>query len=222
MRIPWRLSLLVIALCAPQTATAELAVCDEAARRASELTGVPLPLLLAVTRVETGRGTPSAPWPWTVNSAGKGYWFATQRQAQDFATNQIAAGQTSLDIGCFQMNHRWHRDRFTSLTAMFDPAQNALQAARFLLELRQSEGGWTAAAAAYHSRDDKRGATYLRKIATFTGTAEAPVNPDISEPVRLAAHNTTPSPLFIGGKIGSPGSLVPLGGGLIPLVTMDQ
>lgn len=221
MRILWRVAMLLAVFFDARVAAADAMACDTAARSASELTGVPLPLLLAVTRVETGRGTPSTPWPWTINSAGRGHWFQTVQQAQDFVASQIAAGQNNLDIGCFQMNYRWHRNRFASVAAMLDPGENALQAARFLLELRESEGGWTAAAAAYHSRDRERGTSYLRKITAFTGTADAPAD---TAPVELATRASigSPAPLFIGGKIGSPGSLVPLGGGSLALVTMDQ
>ena len=54
--------------------------CDRAARRASRLEGVPLDVLKAISRVETGRAKNGRlePWPWTVNVEGRGYWFATE------------------------------------------------------------------------------------------------------------------------------------------------
>ena len=54
-------------------------LCDAAAEQAAAENGVPLALMRAVTRVETGRD--NAPWPWTLNIAGTPYRFATRQAA---------------------------------------------------------------------------------------------------------------------------------------------
>jgi len=53
--------------------TAEL--CDAAAQRAAMSEDVPVNILRAITRVETGRRTDGhlKPWPWAVNLEGKEY-----------------------------------------------------------------------------------------------------------------------------------------------------
>jgi soluble lytic murein transglycosylase-like protein len=50
-----------------------------------------------------------------------------------------------------QINHYYHGERFSSVEAMLDPAQNVDYAARFLKELREREGSWTMAVARYHA-----------------------------------------------------------------------
>ena len=46
-----------------------------------------------------------------------------------------------------QINAHFHRSRFASLAAMFDPAANVDYAARFLKALKAREGSWTLAVA---------------------------------------------------------------------------
>lgn len=140
--------------------------CDAAARSAAADIGVPLDVMLAVTRAETGRTTDGRfqPWPWTVNMAGQGHWFSTRQDAYDYVLTQFNAGLRNFDIGCFQINHRWHADGFASLEAMFDPQQNALYAARFLRRLHSETGDWPLAIGAYHSRTPKYAKRYRARV----------------------------------------------------------
>lgn len=174
---------------------------------------MPLGLLQAISRVETGRGDPAKPWPWTINSEGQGYWFATRGEATDFARSEIAAGRTAFDMGCFQMNLRWHGQRFSSLDDMIDPDRNAQEAARFLSELHAERGNWTAAAAAYHSRDAGRARGYLQRVAEAVGQQPASAQ---------APAETTPRPntypLLVSGAPAALGSVVPAGQALRPLI----
>jgi|GEM_PF-2243057 len=143
------------------------ALCDTAARRAASQTGVPLDILVAVTRAETGRTTNGRfhSWPWTVNMAGRGYWFPTRTAAHEYARDQSEAGLRSFDIGCFQINHRWHAGEFASLDAMFDPMKNARYAAQFLRQLHLETGDWSLAIGAYHSRTPKYAKRYRERIS---------------------------------------------------------
>jgi hypothetical protein len=102
----------------PQDAAAGThATCDIAAAEAAAETGVPLSILRALARTESGRTRDGvfAPWPWTVNNAGDGRWFPGLTSAQDHVSRLRAAGETNLDIGCFQINLRWHGHAFSSL-----------------------------------------------------------------------------------------------------------
>lgn len=158
------------------------ALCDAAARHASRATGVPVSVLQAISLTETGRrrGGTTRPWPWTVNMEGKGHWFPTRDAALAFVDARAAAGARSFDLGCFQLNHRWHGDAFASFTDMFDPEANALYAARFLSTLYDEFGDWTRAAGAYHSRTPELARRYTARfsqyMAALTGAAPpAPV-----------------------------------------------
>jgi hypothetical protein len=129
-------------------------ICDQAASEASAQTGVPLAVLQAISLTETGRKRAGRfrPWPWTVNMEGKGLWFDTEDDARAYVYSQYKRGARSFDVGCFQINYKWHGQAFASIDAMFDPVANAVYAAEFLRGLRAEEGSWSAAAGAYHSR----------------------------------------------------------------------
>lgn len=163
----WRLALLLALIAAPVAASQRpaadiAAICDEAARIGASASEAPLEILRALTRTETGRRLDGAfrPWPWTVNMEGEGFWFETREEALAFVRARRAAGARSFDIGCFQINFRWHGGAFESIEAMFDPALNARYAAKFLDELK-SEGaaGALRSAAIIPEHPNSRGAT---------------------------------------------------------------
>lgn len=154
-------------------------VCDQAAQSASQRTGVPVNVLMAITRTETGTkkfGT-WGPWPWTVNVAGKGAWFSDYTSALRHAQNALGQGRKSFDVGCFQLNYKWHSGGFASLETMFRPEENALYAANFLAELKTEFGTWTAAAGAYHSRNPKYANKYKKIFEKMM--AQLPESPKI-------------------------------------------
>ncbi len=184
--------------------------CDQAADQAARATGVPAAVLMAIARVETGRtiGGALAPWPWTVNEAGVGSFFETEDKALQHVTEAMATGATNIDIGCFQVNLRWHGVKFASLDAMFDPVENALYAARFLQTLYGEHGSWDGAVGAYHSRRPDAAQGYLRKVANVL---EAPLPTNALVEGRVAGTATVPRenrfPLLQGGTGGENGSL---------------
>lgn len=179
-------------------------LCDLAAYRAAGDHGVPVDILLSITRVETGRGSAQAPWPWTINADGQSHWFDTAQEAMDFAAAQLGAGSANFDVGCFQVNLKWHPDAFASLDEAFDPARNADYAARFLAQLFEAEGDWKAAVASYHSQTPDRRTDYIGRIeAAFANQTETAL-PDATTP---PAEN--PFPLLLNGEAAGFGSLVP-------------
>lgn len=194
------------------------AVCDIAAQRAAQNTGVPIAILLSIARVETGRavGGQFAPWPWSTNVSGKGYFFDSADEAIDFADDLLANGNSNFDVGCFQINLRWHSKNFGSLQEAFDPESNAVYAAQFLTELFQSEGSWAAAVAAYHSRTPDLAQSYLQKVkATWEKIQDVGQTEIPAEVVELTPRINR-YPLLQSGQIGNTGSLVPqLGAGTI-------
>lgn len=142
--------------------------CDLAAERAATTSTVPLEVLRSISLVETGRSVSGEmqSWPWTINYDGKGYWFESSRQAIDFGDGLLAKGITNFDVGCFQVNLRWHPNAFESLADAFDPSENASYAASYLLELLNLHGEWPKAVSSYHSRAEAKGYAYLKKVQT--------------------------------------------------------
>ena len=149
--------------------------CISAAQDAAAASDVPLSVLLAITQTETGRteGGITRPWPWTVNMEGEGHWFDSRDEAIAFATAQFDRGARSFDIGCFQVNYRWHAENFISIEQMFDPVANATYAAGFLADLRGETGDWSLAAGAYHSRTEEYATRYRARFDALRSAAVA-------------------------------------------------
>lgn len=161
------------------------ALCERAAMQAAAETGVPADIMGALTLSETGRrhGGAVRPWAWSVNAEGAGSWFDVPQQALAFAHDRIAQGRSNVDIGCFQLNFRWHGQHFPSLNAMFDPLTNARYAARFVRDLYGETGDWRRAAGMFHSRSPAEAARYLNRFDElrqafqqkgFSGLGDAP------------------------------------------------
>ena len=154
---------------------------------------------------------------------GKGVWFDGREDAQDYVDRNFARGARSFDVGCFQINYRWHGQAFSSLEEMFEPLANARYAARFLNELYGEFGDWSKAAGAYHSRTPKFANRYRARFDRF----RARLGDTPPPPVEVAAYQgnkqnepAIPAPQDLrqnlypllqrkGGTQG-PGSLVPL------------
>lgn len=181
------------------------ALCEAATFRASQATGVPLDVLQAIALAESGRSRNGRhrPWPWTANFGGQGHFFGNSAEAQLAVLERQAAGSTNFDIGCFQINYRWHGQAFASIAAMFDPETNALYAAGFLKRLRAETGDWAAAAAAYHSRTPEHAERYLARVESILAMGQLPFDADLS------AVRENRFPLLQTGAAGAIGSLVP-------------
>jgi hypothetical protein len=167
------------------------ALCDAAAIAAAQETGVPRDILLTLTRVETGRGGSDAapdPWPWTLNMAGRGVWYHDADTALAAATRAVASGLRNIDIGCFQLNFRWHGSGFASLSAMLSPAQNARYAANFLRDLHDEFGDWTLAAGAFHSRTPRHATRYLARFHQIRAALPANIMARGPGPLAMAAR----------------------------------
>lgn len=192
------------------TAMAAPMPCEEAARRASQETGVSLALLRAIMLAESGRdmGQGRAAWPWTVQSQGQGYWLDTPEQALILVQDLLDQGVTNIDLGCFQINIHWHSQAFPSLEAMLDPEANARYAAAYLLELHAQTGDWRRAAGAYHSRDATRAETYVARLVALhneTATTDPAAEPEPSQTGTAAAPLVRMGgPIIVLGSLSGP------------------
>lgn len=168
----WRRSSLVLFLAllwlpAAAATARDATVCAEAATEAARASGVPEGWLQAIALVESGRsdGPGRTAWPWAVNDHGEGFWFAGKREAMRHVERRLAAGKTSVDVGCFQINWRWHGQAFDSLAQAFEPWANARYAARFLSRLYEETGSWPAAVGRYHSATPHLNKAYRARVA---------------------------------------------------------
>ena len=215
----------MLLICGAAHSRSDATTCDIAAEHAAQNSDVPLELLLAISRVETGRGAKGRmqPWPWTINQGGQGHWFDTADQAISYANDLLAQGEENFDVGCFQINLHWHSKNFASIEDMFDPEANAAYAATFLNSLFHSEGGWPEAVAAYHSRSPDQAQPYLAKVETALNDlrpkteAVSPAPEDLMADATVTPPRANGFPLLQAGGHGTAASLVPLTDGVMPL-----
>lgn len=147
---------------------ADLAVCQRHVQSSERAQRIPQGLLAAISLVESGRGLGPdgslVAWPWTINAAGEGQYFDTKEEAIATTRQLIDDGLRSIDIGCMQINLRYHPDAFASLEHAFDPARNVAYGASYLRQLHRLQGSWPKAVERYHSSDDGRRADYRDKV----------------------------------------------------------
>jgi hypothetical protein len=172
-RLIFGLSALVMLACGASAETAQpddeeyyAAMCERAIVNGARRGGVPPEVLYAISLTETGRMTGGRlrPWPWAINREGKGHWFKNREEAVAFGKQSLADGRKSFDVGCVQINYRWHGHAFPSLDDMFDPEWTATYAAQFLRTLYEERGDWSAAAGAYHSLSPEFATVYRKRF----------------------------------------------------------
>lgn len=126
--------------------------CEIEILRASQKYGVPVGILYAVGLTETGhKGTLR---PYALNIEGKASFPKSAADAERAFAEARRSGKTLIDLGCMQINHRYHGDRFASLGEMLDPHRNVDYAARFLADLKRRHESWSMAVARYHAGPD--------------------------------------------------------------------
>lgn len=104
------------------------------------------------------------PWPWTVNVNGRGYYYENKQQAIAAVKEFMNEGKTSIDVGCMQINLKYHPDAFYSLEQAFEPKYNVGYGASLLTKHYKRQKSWRTAIKYYHNRDPKKGKRYLAHI----------------------------------------------------------
>ena len=173
-------------------------VCDQAAKYASEKTGVPFAILRAISWAETGHRNAESKtfgsWPWAVQSMGRGNWLSSREAAVFFVENLIAKGERNIDIGCFQLNFHWHGSAFQNLEAMIMPENNALYAAQFLQKLYHETGDWRIAVGQYHSQDKARAQAYVDRLKSIYNTHIGADSLTVAQNRPVQQDNQAPNP----------------------------
>ena len=142
--------------------------CEKIANRIESETNLPIHLLSSISRVEAGRKLSSGEvkgWPWSINHAGKGLYFETKKGALKYLKNAVSNGSKNIDVGCMQLNYRWHKGAFNSLDDMFDPEKNIQYAAKFVKELYGRHQNWEDVIKHYHSNKKKFNVPYYQKVS---------------------------------------------------------
>ncbi|WP_183448438.1 transglycosylase SLT domain-containing protein [Microvirga lupini] len=141
-------------------------LCEREMMRASGLYGVPLGMLYSVGLTETGkRGSLQ---PYAMNVEGKAVFSNSASEAIQKFDQASRSGARLIDMGCMQINHLYHREKFPSLESMLNPRMNVEYAARFLKELKARHETWTMAVARYHAgpNNDPAQKRYVCRVIT--------------------------------------------------------
>lgn len=144
--------------------------------------GIPGGLLQAISLAESGRWFDDAgatkgeiiAWPWTVTTGGKGHFLPSRIDAIAFVQSLQANGVENIDVGCMQINLKYHPDAFSSIEQAFNAHANAAYAADFLKVRHAVSNSWLQAAGDYHSTTPKLNQTYRQKVSKlWKKTAQA-------------------------------------------------
>jgi tetratricopeptide (TPR) repeat protein len=131
---------------------------------------IPQGLLTAISLAEAGRPAPTGElmaWPWTINVNGDGQFFETKEEAVAATRKFLDEGQRSIDVGCMQVNLRYHPNAFKTIEEAFEPGTNIAYGAKFLSSLREMQGSWPKAVERYHSSDDGRREQYRERVVAL-------------------------------------------------------
>ena len=177
-------------------------ICLAEARRAEEQHGVPSGLLQSITRVEAGRKTVTGefmPWAWTLNDAGEGLFFASKEAALGYLEDAVGDPEHSVDVGCMQVNTKWHSEGFLNIADMLDPSQNADYAAIFLLDLKAAHGSWDDAVKHYHSALPEKNIAYhqrvLSELESYLASASSVTSGAVPDAVEPSTIVPVPEPI---------------------------
>lgn len=126
-------------------------------------------------------------WPWTVNVKGVGYHFSSRDEAIEFTKKKQSEGITSIDVGCMQINLKYHPEAFASLEQAFSPRRNIAYGAKHLKEKYNSSGNWNKAIGHYHSYNKVHSQKYSDNVSRFA---------DSMDDYRVEMNKLKPSQLF--------------------------
>jgi soluble lytic murein transglycosylase-like protein len=123
--------------------------CEAEILRAADRYGIPAGILYAVGLTETGNK--GSLQPNALNIEGKAVFPRSRTEALADFNAARQQGKTLIDLGCMQINHRYHGAAFRSVDEMLDPHRNVDYAARFLASLHARHETWSMAVARYHA-----------------------------------------------------------------------
>ena len=154
-------------------------LCDQSIEIVAQNSFVPREIIYKIARLESGRHVNGrhVSWPWSINNGGKGYFLKDSTTALSMLSSLVAQGKTNIDVGCMQLNIRWHAEFFDGLRQMMNPSDNVRYAVRYLEQLYKETGSWEKAVKFYHSRNAKFNSVYYAKYKKMkspdTGTVLA-------------------------------------------------
>ena len=129
---------------------------------------LPNKLLTSISLVESGivEGNTVNPWPWSLNVNGKSKYFNNKKDTLSFLEESLKKNR-NIDVGCMQINYKFHGHNFKNLDHILNPEENVKYAAEFLKKLFKRHKSWNEAISRYHSSEPARKRIYLTKVRSF-------------------------------------------------------
>ena len=143
--------------------------CNFLTEKYGKLYNLPSKLLTSIALVESGikkNNQHFRSWPWTLNVSGKSIYFDTKEEMLNYLKQSLPE-KKSIDVGCMQINTKYHLKNFKDLNQIIEPEENVKYAAIFLSKLFKQYRSWNEAIARYHSSLPKRKEKYLKKVYSF-------------------------------------------------------
>lgn len=152
-------------------------LCIDQTARLEKSENIPAHLLTAISLAETGRWHKNSKeiiaWPWTIMANGKGQYFDTKEEALAEVEILLTEGLRNIDVGCMQINLKYHENAFESLSQALDPKTNTEYAVTFLKKLYDKKKNWMKAVGAYHSNTPKKNLKYRAKLIRLWNKARS-------------------------------------------------
>lgn len=123
---------------------------------------IPRGMLRAIGYVEASHA--NTVWPWTLNISGQPHFLDDRAAAAAKMKGRDGQVHRDMDVGCMQINVRYHAAKFPRPEAMLDPRTNVMYAAWYLRSLYDTYGTWTEAVARYHSSKQEYQIRYLCRV----------------------------------------------------------
>ena len=163
------MSFLILAKEAFADNTDKLKLCENTIESIELQTDIPKGLLLGIGKAEAIRkiNNKYIIWPWTINHGGKSLFFDNKEQMKNYVFKNLKRKDFNIDVGCMQINIKWHKNNFKKISDMFEVNPNISYAASFLKQLKNKHGSWDKAIKHYHSSDPKKNNPYLIKVKSF-------------------------------------------------------
>ena len=141
-------------------------ICKIITNKVEKKLKLPQKLLTSISLVETGRVTKNKhyTWPWSANVEGQSYYFNNKESMIKFLKIKIQNKITNFDVGCMQINYKYHIKKESNLELFVDPNYNVNWAGIFLKELYKKHKSWNKAISRYHSSNKLRMKSYLKKV----------------------------------------------------------
>ncbi len=142
--------------------------CNFYTEKYGKVFNLPNNLLTSISLVESGikkEKNDFSSWPWTLNVSGRSIYFDKKEDVLNFLEKN--ADKKSIDVGCMQINTKYHLNNFENVSQMIEPEQNVKYAASFLSKLFKRHKSWNEAISRYHSSIPYRQKIYLKKVYSF-------------------------------------------------------